>query len=190
MKKVFICLLFMSFLLMPDYAYSVQISNSNNSVNDSIIQRIDCDHSKEYCKSVSDVIEKVMKAYQNEDTDAFLEHVSKHDGVVFLGTTNFDRYIGYERVKKGLKIDFGVLSDVTLTIPWVLINGTDNVAWVSAQYVFKGKMNGNKKAFPARQTFVLIKEAGVWKIIASHFSIVKMIQAPGAETSPDKLKEE
>lgn len=188
MKKLMMSVFFVFAFLIPSNAYSVQTSNVQQP-SKSIIQRIDCNLSSDYCNEVASVIDSVMKSYQNEDLEGFLEHVSQNDNVVFLGTTNFERYVGIDRVRKGLGIDFEILSDVSLTIPWVLINGTDNVAWVSAQYVFKGNINGEKKAFPARQTFVLIKEAGIWKIIASHFSIVKMIQAPGQEKSPEELHE-
>lgn len=115
------------------------------------------------------VLDTIIKSYATRDLQGVLNTISDEKDVVFV-TAGLQVFIGKEEISNAFEKDFDKISSMELTIPWSVTSGEGNTAWVTSIILANLELLDGTTSISARQTLVLHKEAGGWKIVASHFS--------------------
>ena len=89
------------------------------------------------------------------------------DDALFQGTSSDKLYIG----AKEIGTYFHGIATVKMDV-WHSVTLAYNVVLVVGHYVFSRMRNGHEVSTPARFTFVLRLEDGVWKIVHHHSSAI------------------
>ncbi len=122
---------------------------------------------------VQEVIDRWMSALNACDTEAVKTVWDEsYPDLIYIAEENNDALYGWEGVE-GYYNGLADVSEVDWEMDNVKIDVMGDVAWVYLTYVVKAHLMsfGRTMVFPGRNTFILRKNEGEWKIIHYHESL-------------------
>lgn len=123
-----------------------------------------------------------LRFYESESVGdgSALEHlISRHEGVVAIGTDPNEWWAGYDTIHRVPEAQFQEMGDARLQVGELSAFAEGSVGWVAARPKIV-LPNGQK--IPIRVTTVFHQEDGAWKIVQHHVSMgVSNVEAIGLE---------
>lgn len=132
---------------------------------------------------VKKIMSRMMEACAKKDVDAIMALVAHNENVVFIGSGEDEKVVGWKEIKAGYERDFAQADSIKITMPWVTISSAGRVAWVSADETYDAVSGGRKIKMEGRMTAVLEKRRGKWLIVQMHFSVPNVKQPSGRSFS-------
>ncbi|MEQ8168341.1 MAG: nuclear transport factor 2 family protein [Candidatus Eremiobacterota bacterium] len=131
-------------------------------------------------KEVIDVMNRYASASEAKDVDGIMSLFPSDDNnIIIYGSGADEKRIGPEEIKAQMERDFSQADSMALIYDWYSVEGTDNVAWFSADVTVSATVSGKKMTLPARFTTVLEKRNSKWLMVQGHFSIPASGQSEG-----------
>ena len=124
-------------------------------------------------QQVQEVIDRWMSALNACDTEAVKTVWDEsYSDLIYIAEENNDALHGWEGVE-GYYNGLADVSEADWEMDNVKIDVMGDVAWVYLTYVVKAHLMsfGRTMVFPGRNTFILRKTVGEWKIIHYHESL-------------------
>ena len=124
-------------------------------------------------QQVQEVIDRWMSALNACDTEAVKTVWDEsYPDLIYIAEENNDALHGWEGVE-GYYNGLADVSEANWEMDNVKIDVMGDVAWVYLTYVVEAHIMsfGRTMVFPGRNTFILRKNAGEWKIIHYHESL-------------------
>ena len=124
-------------------------------------------------QQVQEVIDQWMSALNACDTEAVKKVWDEsYSDLIYIAEENNDALHGWEGVE-GYYNGLADVSEANWEMDNVKIDVMGDVAWVYLTYVVKAHLMsfGRTMVFPGRNTFILRKTVGEWKIIHYHESL-------------------
>ena len=120
----------------------------------------------ERSSEVEATVASIYDALQRGDMDAFAEHL--HDDVTMIGTDPNEWWFGKDDAVRGYGEQARALGGgITIEPGEIQALAAGDVGWYEGRlaFVIKGER------VHARDTGVLVREDGVWRLIQNHFSL-------------------
>jgi ketosteroid isomerase-like protein len=130
-------------------------------------------------EAVLAVMERFMEAYRTRDIDALLALTPADDDLFLFGTGRDERRVGREEFRYQAERDWSQTDELDFNLTDYRISSAGPVAWVAAEGVGQGRVNGQVFEFPMRMTSVLKKEGDEWCMVQSHVSLPAPEQEEG-----------
>lgn len=131
-------------------------------------------------KEVIDVMNRYASASEAKDVDGIMSLFPSDDNnIIIYGSGADEKRIGPEEIRAQMERDFSQADSMALIYDWYSVEGTDNVAWFSADVTVSATVSGKKMTLPARFTTVLEKRNDKWLMVQGHFSIPASGQPEG-----------
>jgi ketosteroid isomerase-like protein len=129
--------------------------------------------------AVTAMFEKFLEAYRKRDIDDFMRLVAPDDDVVLYGTGADEKRVGREQFKFQAERDWSQTDSLAFRFVWQHISEAGPVAWVAADGVGQGQVDGAEFTFPFRATAVLEQRQGKWYFVQMHMSLASAGQEEG-----------
>lgn len=113
---------------------------------------------------------KMIIGYNTQNMDLVLDTIADRDDIVFFGSGNRYLLLGKDSVKEAFKKDFDNITNLSISIPWLTIQGEGDIAWLNSVVNLTFDSNGSPDEVIGRQTIVFKKYDNDWKVLSSHFS--------------------
>ncbi len=130
-------------------------------------------------------LNKFAEAYEQRDMKGVLSFLVPDTDVVVIGTGADEKRIGLDEIKLQLERDWSQTDVVSMEISRHLISAAGNVAWITADIVFRARAGRQEIKLPSRLTAVLEQRGKRWLIAQWHVSVPAAGQKEG-ESFPAK----
>jgi ketosteroid isomerase-like protein len=125
------------------------------------------------CQLVRQTLDRFWAGWEDLDADRVLETLVKGPGTVMYGTDLAERWIGYDAIVGPVRAQVATFEQPRYTWgegePRIEVRG--DVAWASGDVTIHLVVDDEAQQGTMRSTFVLVHQAGGWKIVQGHFSI-------------------
>jgi uncharacterized protein (TIGR02246 family) len=121
--------------------------------------------------SVKTVLQRYVRAIEQEDLDRYGELMARDVSMVNFGTFG-DPIEGWENLKTVIESQNASLDKTQIKIRDVRVKlgPSASLAWATCLWDFRAEMGDRDLALPLRCTWVLEKREGEWKIVHWHKS--------------------
>jgi len=136
--------------------------------------------------AVMNVINQLIRAFNERDLDTGLALFAPDPDVVFIGSGVDEKCIGVTEIEAELERAFAQSEESSIQLGWYSVSSAGSVAWVAGDADIKAKVNGQEINFSVRMTHVLEQRNGKWLVVQSHDSLPAAGQKEG-ESWPTEL---
>lgn len=125
------------------------------------------------------VVNKFNESYAQRDMNGLLALLAPDADLVLFGTGADEKRIGQDEVKFQAERDWSQSEALAFEPGWHSVSAAGSVAWVAAEGMGQGRVEGQEISFPLRWTLVLEQRADTWLIVQAHFSLPAAEQEEG-----------
>ena len=118
-------------------------------------------------------------SYATRDLDGVMALFAPDPDVVIIGTGADERRIGLSEIKAQVARDWSQSEAMSIEFGWSSVSTSGSVAWMAADVVIYGKVEGQEMHLPGRITAVLEQRGDRWLILQCHISLPAAEQAEG-----------
>ena len=128
---------------------------------------------------VKAVLQNFTKSYERRDLSGLLACFPSDQDVVLYGTGKDEKRIGTDQIRVQAERDWSQTDSAAIDFSWISVSTSGSVAWAAADGEIRIRVGNQELSLLLRTTFVLVKQAGTWLIVQSHFSLPNAGQDEG-----------
>ena len=125
------------------------------------------------------VLNKFNEACAQRDIDSLMALFPPDDDQLLFGTGIDEKRIGRDQIRFQAERDWSQTEALAFSFNWHQVSAAGPVAWVAAEGLGQGKVDGQEISFPLRMTSVLEQRDGEWLMVQSHVSLPAPAQQEG-----------
>lgn len=123
--------------------------------------------------AIKKAIDAWINAVEKRDASLLPRVVTQDRGSVWIGSGAGEWLVGFDALEQAIQAQNAALEDIHIKVSDETIHASQqgDMAWVTNQWVFSGKMGGQSMAIDLRCTWVLEKRQDHWIIVHFHKSV-------------------
>jgi ketosteroid isomerase-like protein len=121
-------------------------------------------------QSVRDAIDRFTDAVEARDIEALSKVVAQEEDIVFYGSQEGDKQVGWDQVKASFEEQFGEASSIESEVLDSAIQVVGEMAWAAYDLRYSEAGSKAEGSFESRWSCVLRKYPDGWKFVHMHHS--------------------